>query len=109
MSMLQTNTLIGKALDSLQAVYIDTGFYAITEATAKRINNGKLPRPGYEACVEVLGVWLWLARTPCGGKILWAVRDAKGWHVVNGTTRLDDAGQAAAKRIYDKLPEPAQT
>ncbi len=102
-----TNTLIGLALDDLDGEYIDPGWYVITERRAKKLNKGRLPRPGYEACVQHLGVWFWLARTRHHGEIVWSVRDSRGWHVVdNGTALLSTPGTEAAARIYDRIPEP---
>jgi hypothetical protein len=106
---LYKNTLMGKALASLHATAIDNGFYQITEAKAKEINKNKLPKPGYEACVKVLGVWLWLARTRHNNETVWSVRDAKGWHVdTHGTARLSEAGKIAAEKVHlELLPEDA--
>lgn len=59
--------------------YLDNGFYTISEADARKVCGGKLPRPGHEKLVPHEGKHWWVARTPHFGKMLWSIREAKGW------------------------------
>jgi hypothetical protein len=67
---------------------IDNGFEEISTADAKKlVPNGKLPRHGYEALVLYEGQYYWLARTVVDKKVVWSIRLAKGWELVNGNAR----------------------
>lgn len=56
----------------------------VSEAEARRLNNGRLPRDGHEALVWHDGRHWWLARRREG----WTVRDAGKWRLVNGEAVL---------------------
>ena len=68
--------------------YLDNGHYKIKTEDAKRLNNGRLPRPGFEALVKHGGKHWWLSMSrdyalrPC-----YTIRDAGRWY-------LDDKGNA---------------
>lgn len=64
------------------------GFHEISEADAKKLNNGRLPRQGFEALVLHEGKHWWLARTIEGGKVVWSIRDAGRWRLVDGQAVL---------------------
>jgi hypothetical protein len=91
-------TRLGQILRKLNAEPIDHGWYQLTDKQAKQLNNGLLPRPGYEALVAVDGVHFWLSRTRHNGQMVWSVRATK-WMLKNGVAVLCDAGSEA----YDQL------
>jgi hypothetical protein len=59
------------------------------------VPNGKLPRHGYESLVLYEGQYYWLARTVVDKsktavqdrQVVWSIRLAKGWKLVNGNAR----------------------
>lgn len=61
--------------------YIDNGFYHITNAYAKQLCNGKLPKHGYEkkaSCNRIGNTgYVWVARTRLNGRMVWSIRECK--------------------------------
>ena len=70
--------------------YLDNGFYLITRKQALTLGGGTLPSIGKERLVVHDGKWYWLARTMHRHQVEWTIRDAKGWHLVNGIATLGD-------------------
>ena len=64
------------------------GFHIISEADARKLNNGHLPRQGYEALVAHNGKHWWLARQWDQGRCVWTIRDAGRWRLVDGQAVL---------------------
>ena len=60
--------------------YIDNGFYRVSKRFAEEICGGTV-RNGYEKLaktdvIETTSGYVWVKRTPVGGKMVWSIRDA---------------------------------
>jgi hypothetical protein len=72
----------------MQMTLLDNGHYIISEKDAKKLNNGSLPRQGFESLVAHDGKHWWLARAWDQGRCLWTIRDAGRWRLVDGQAVL---------------------
>lgn len=73
--------------------HLSNGFFAIDEEDARRLNNGKLPRPGHEALVAYDSEHWWLARTVDQGKQVWSIRVARHWRLKDGVAVYRGVGE----------------
>lgn len=66
----------------------DNNELKIKAEDAKRLNNGHLPRPGFEALVALDGQHWWLTQRYQHAKTVYTIRDAGRWRLENGRAVL---------------------
>ena len=75
-------------IPGVKTIYIDNGFYQISEKDARKLCDGTLPRVGYEKLIAVDDHHFWVARTRHNERMVWSIRDSGGWYFVNGIATL---------------------
>ena len=83
--------------------YIDNDFYRISNADAKRVAGGKLPKFGHESLVELDNKRWFLSRTKVWGEMVWAVR-LTDWRFEDGRLILrtpPDMDFSVSKAVFD--------
>ena len=83
--------------------YIDSDFYRISNADAKKVAGGKLPKPGHESLIEFDNKRWFLSRTKVWGEMVWSVR-LTDWRFENGRLILRspmDMDSNVSREVFD--------